>query len=936
MDALKYGYLDEGMHAGVKPFDNLSNRLQAAFVRLSKDEHLWQTDLQGALRDIASFLAAELEAGCVSVWQMQPQTRRVLCQLRFVAKGERFESDTSLAVAECTGVLGALGETRLISVPDVAESIRSCGIPVPPRLVGPNTGAVMLASLHEAGQLAGMLVVEQDVPRLWNREEQNFLVSVADLLSRLRVFHTLLNRERTYRAVFDAAGDAIFTITDGAIADCNAQALRLFGYPRERIIGELFGVFSPLQQSDGAPSVDKFGTYLMAAREEGPQTFEWTALNAEGIYVEVDVSLSAIWIDGRCQVTAIARDVTERRLTEQIRHASAEVLKHRNTALQVINNLANRLHGSTDAKAIAEETLRVLQVLQRAPLSLFYLYDTEHDCFDLMASVGYDRGPLIPRTRLVLRHSLSQHAIEQRSILHSEDIASDPRVDPDVRRYLLDAGILAQTSLPLMYHDQVLGVICLHFYECGNNFTETEYDTLRAISQTVALALANARHMHDLEFQATHDSLTNLPNRTQLHRDATQALRRIAGSERCLALLLLDLDKFKEINDTLGHRTGDQILKQVAQRLDLMLRGSNAMIARLGGDEFAIVLRDIDGDARAVEIAGQVLQSLREPLEVEGIFLEMGGSIGVAVYPRHGGTSHALLRCADVAMYAAKNSVEAVCLYDNSHDTHNPRRLAMITELGAAIRGNQMIVYYQPRYGLQNGRWCGCEALVRWQHPRLGFIPPGEFVQFAETSELIRPLTLWVARQAIMQLAQWLRDGLQISVSINLSTRNLLDVTLPEALAELLEQHDVPPGLLELEITETALMTDPERAMQVVHRLAALGMHMSIDDFGTGYSSLAYLKRLPLQFLKIDRSFVQDMLHDEQDAIIVRSTIGLAHSLGLQVVAEGVEDFATLERLREYGADEAQGYVLSRPQPPEHVWQVMQQPPQRDSGDRAA
>ncbi|MBS1211201.1 MAG: hypothetical protein H6R19_3599, partial [Proteobacteria bacterium] len=234
---------------------------------------------------------------------------------------------------------------------------------------------------------------------------------------------------------------------------------------------------------------------------------------------------------------------------------------------------------------------------------------------------------------------------------------------------------------------------------------------------------------------------------------------------------------------------------------------------------------------------------------------------------------------------------------------------------------------FQPRLALQSGQWCSCEALVRWQHPRLGFIPPGDFVQFAETSELIRPLTLWVARQAVMQIAAWHRSGLMVSVSVNLSTRNLLDVTLPDALAGLLRQYDVPPDALELEITETALMTDPERAMQVVNSIAALGMRLSIDDFGTGYSSLAYLKRLPLHSLKIDRSFVHEMLHDDQDTIIVRSTIGLAHSLGLQVVAEGVEDLPTLARLREYGCDEAQGFVLSKPQPAEQAGAIMLVPP---------
>lgn len=908
-------------------FDNLSNRLQAAFIRLTKDEHLWEADLHGALRDVTTSLASTLEVSRVSVWRYDSEANRLECQLLFRADRSVFESGAILPAVSCPHFFGALDEGRLLDVFDAANDLRVAEI-YPIRLRPEGVGAALIATLHEAGRLSGILCLEHvGSLRLWSRDEQGFVVSVADLVSQLRVFHALRNRERSYRAIFDAAGDAIYTITDGIYTDCNPQAQLLLGHPREVIVGKSPDDFSPQFQNDGSSSAEKVERLLKAAIDVGPQNFEWTHVTAEGARVEVDVSLSSIWLDGRCQITAIVRDVTEKRLAEQIRSASAEVLKHRNTSLQVINNLANRLHGSTDSKAIAEETLRVLQVLQRSPLSLFHLYDADNDEYELVASVGYNAEQVEQRRRMVLRRSLSQHAVDQRSILHSEDIESDPRMDPEIVHLLVADGIHSQTSMPLMYHDQVLGVIGLHFYDYGNNFSESEYDTLRAVSQTVSLALANARHMHDLEFQATHDTLTGLPNRTQLHRDATQALRRIAGSNRALALLLLDLDKFKEINDTLGHRTGDQILKQVAQRLEQALKPLDAMLARLGGDEFAIVLRNIDGDEAAMNIAVEILETLRHPLEVEGIFLEMGGSIGVAVYPRHGGTSHALLRCADVAMYAAKNTVGAVCLYDNSHDAHNPRRLAMITELGAAIRGNQMVVYYQPRYGLQEGRWCGCEALVRWQHPRLGFIPPGEFVQFAETSELIRPLTLWVARQAVMQLAQWLHNGMRISVSINLSTRNLLDVTLPEALADLLNEFEVPSEFLELEITETALMTDPERAMQVVHRLAGLGMHLSIDDFGTGYSSLAYLKRLPLSFLKIDRSFVHDMLHDEQDAIIVRSTIGLAHSLGLHVVAEGVEDVPTLERLREYGADEAQGYVLSRPQPAEQAMAVMLAPP---------
>jgi len=915
------------MHSAVEQFDNLSNRLQAAFIRLAKDEHLWRGDYLGALRDVTSSLAVTLDVARASVWQYDSPSNLLTCQLGFRAGLGDFESGDNIQVSDCPRFFSALNDGRLLDISDVQNDPRMGEI-LPPLLRDLPSGAALIATLSEAGHLSGILLLEYEGgPRVWRRDEQNFAISVADLLSQVRLLHTLKNHERTYRAVFDAAGDAILTITDGLYTDCNAQAQMLFGFSHDEIIGRRVEDLSPTTQNDGSPSAVKIAAYIQAAVEMGPQAFEWSHLAADGRRIEVEVSLSAMWLDDVCQITAIVRDVTERRLAEQIQRASAEILKHRNTSLQVINNLANRLHDSADSRVIAEETLRVLQVLQRSPLSLFHLYDPEKDRFDLVASVGYSAGKILERQRMDAEHGVNKFAILQRSILHCEDVGNDQCMDAEIGKMLLAGGIRAETELPLVYHDQILGVISLQFYDYGNAFSETEYETLWAVSQTVALALANARHMHDLEYQATHDTLTGLPNRTQLHRDTTNALKRIAGSNRSLALLLLDLDKFKEINDTLGHRTGDQILKQVAQRLQHVVGTMDALLARLGGDEFAIVLHEVEDDQQAMSMARKVLDLLRQPLEVEGIFLEIGGSIGVATYPRHGGTSHALLRCADVAMYAAKNSVETVCLYDNSHDAHNPRRLAMITELGAAIRGDQMVLYYQPRFALQQGRWCGCEALIRWQHPRLGFIPPGEFVQFAEASELIRPLTLWVARQAVGQLRQWLDAGMRLTVSINLSTRNLLDATLPDALAELLEEFDVPPELLELEITETALMTDPERAMLVVHRLAAIGMHLSVDDFGTGYSSLGYLKRLPLHFLKIDRSFVHDMLHDEQDAIIVRSTIGLSHSLGLQVVAEGVEDFATLERLREYGVDEAQGYVLSRPLAAEAAMAIMQSMP---------
>lgn len=915
------------MHPAADQFDKLSNRLQAAFIRLAKDEHLWSGDLYSALRNATTTLVEVLEVGRASVWRLNEDRSQLICQLLFRTDTQGFESGARLSVATCPHYFSILDEERLLEVPDAASDPRLAEL-FAKTLHPLNIGACLNAALHEAGKLAGVLCLEHiGSPRLWGREEQLFAVSVADLLSQLQVFHALKDRERSYRSVFDAAGDAILTISEGLITDCNPQALRLFGHARVNLVGMELGALSPEHQQDGSNSIDRGNEYVQAAIDIGPQSFEWTYLRADNHRFEAEVSLSAIWLAGRCQITAIMRDITERHLAEQIRQTSSELLKQRNLALQVVINLASELHRSTDRRAIAEETLRVLQLLLRSPLSSFQLINEESGCFEMIATTGYSDEQANTLRLIPIDRSLAGRALEEGRILSSPNIYDDSRILPEAIELLHKEGVSSLTFLPLIYQDKPLGVIGLQFRETGTELSDSELDILRAVCQTVSLALANAHNVQELEFQATHDSLTGLPNRTQLHRDATESLRWIAGSSRQLALLLLDLDRFKEVNDTLGHRTGDQLLKLVAERLQSSLEGMDAMLSRLGGDEFAILLRVVPNVDQATAMATRLVELLRQPIEVEGIFIELGGSIGIAIYPQHGGTSHALLRCADVAMYAAKSSVSSVSVYDNSHDAHNPRRLAMITELGTAIRGEQLVLHYQPRFQLQESRWCSSEALVRWQHPRLGFIPPGEFVQFAETSELIRPLTLWVARQAARQLSAWQKSGLQISTSINLSTRNLLDITLPDALAELIQEYDLQPGTLELEITETALMTDPDRAMQVVGRLAELGMRLSIDDFGTGYSSLAYLKRLPLHSLKIDRSFVRDMLHDDQDAIIVRSTIGLAHSLGLQVVAEGVEDLATLHRLREFGCDEAQGYILSKPQPAERARQLMQTPP---------
>ena len=431
--------------------------------------------------------------------------------------------------------------------------------------------------------------------------------------------------------------------------------------------------------------------------------------------------------------------------------------------------------------------------------------------------------------------------------------------------------------------------------------------TLRDVSERKQLERALTR-------QAFTDQLTGLPNRALLRDRAQQALRLAGRQGVTAALLLLDLDRFKEVNDTLGHHRGDLLLQQVAERLHGSLRGSDT-VARLGGDEFAVLLPQIAGVHEATVVADKLSAAIEAPFAVDGLSLDVDVSIGVAVYPDHASDPNELLQRADVAMYAAKATHASYTIYDPSLDQHNPRRLGLLGQLRRALAAGELVVHYQPRADVRSGRILGLEALVRWQHPEHGLLGPGEFVPLAETTGLIRPLTAHVMDAALRQCRAWQDAGRELSVAVNLSTRCLLDLTLPDQITALLEDTGVAPQRLVLEITESAIMTDPTRALEILNRLHVLGVQLAIDDFGTGYSSMAYLKSLPVDELKVDRSFVKHLRDNQSDAVIVRSTVDLGHNLGLRVVAEGVEDQATWQELATLGCDSVQGYYLARPMP---------------------
>lgn len=470
-----------------------------------------------------------------------------------------------------------------------------------------------------------------------------------------------------------------------------------------------------------------------------------------------------------------------------------------------------------------------------------------------------------------------------------------------------------------------LGIIAVMFRSPLED-TQLAENMLRIFAVRAAAELER-RHQHAaLEHLATHDSLTGLPNRLLLKLRIEAWLQDLSPGERRgrSALLLIDLDRFKEINDTLGHHVGDALLRKLAVRLqqEAARACGQALVCRLGGDEFAVWLADIRSREDAERVARAVLDAIHTPIDVEGTRLEIGASLGIALRPDHAADASGLLRYADVAMYAAKRQASGWAVYNAALDQHSPRRLALMTELGEAIRKSHLVLHFQPRVSISRQQLTGVEALVRWQHPTLGLVPPSQFVPLAEMSDSIRPLTWWVLEAALAQRGWWAAQGLSLRVAVNFSARHLLDDSVPAHVGRLLARYGTDPRELELEITESAIIADPDRAFDVLTRIQAMGVQLSIDDFGTGYSSLAYLKRLPLHALKIDLSFVSQMTRSERDAIIVRSTTNLAHNLGLTVVAEGVEDAATLEQLALCGCDEVQGFHVAPPMPGNvlHAW----------------
>lgn len=417
-----------------------------------------------------------------------------------------------------------------------------------------------------------------------------------------------------------------------------------------------------------------------------------------------------------------------------------------------------------------------------------------------------------------------------------------------------------------------------------------------------------------LEHQANHDALTGLPNRKMFYDRVQETIDSANTSNNPFAVLLLDLDRFKEVNDTLGHPTGDSLLQMIAEKLQAATPDTD-MIARIGGDEFALLLPSAASVSDALHASRKILEVVCKPFELADLTLEVAGSVGVAMYPQHGANGAALIKCADVAMYVAKRDQSGVEVYDEEKDQNSVRFLTLTGDLRRAIEDEQLVLHYQPKICLKTNRIIAVEALIRWIHPEHGFIPPDDFIDKAEQTGVIGPMTEWVLNTAMKQAYVWSQRGQTIDMAVNISARLLNDYEIVGLVREGLKKYAIPPASLILEVTENALMDDPAKAMEVITALSELGARISIDDFGTGYSSLGYLKDLPADEMKIDKCFVQSVHEDKSNETIVRSTINLAHGLGLKVVAEGIESEDISVLLADMGCDVGQGYMFSKPLP---------------------
>ncbi len=690
--------------------------------------------------------------------------------------------------------------------------------------------------------------------------------------------------------LYDFAPVGFFSFDpSGRILWANLSASRLLGVERTRLAMRQFKSFV----AEGERSI--FNAFIQKVfGQPGKQTCQLTLQSStpRPLCVRIEGVRSE---DGKeCRVAML--DIGEMiEATEKMRAAQAEtqkLLELSERSRRVLLNVTEDAHMAAQALRESEERLRL--ALDAARMGTFE-WDISHERITwsrLLEDLwGFKPGEF----------GGTYEAFAQR--VHPNDISG---INAEVTRCTTEHKPYAH-EFRVVWPDG-----STHWIAARGEFTFDENGQPSRMRGAVVEVTAHKQAEADIERLAYSDALTGLPNRTALRMHLEQSVQLAKNHARTMAILLLDLNNFREINDTLGHQNGDKVLVQLADRLRSALRPSD-IVARLGGDEFAVLLSRLADKDHINLVIAKVLAAMRQPLMIADVPLDVQTAIGIALFPDHGQDADTLLQHADVALYAAKEKNLTHLLYSRESDDYNPQQLALMGELRLAIQREELTLHYQPVVDIKTGKTVGVEALVRWQHPSRGLIYPDTFIPAAEKTGLIASLTTWVLANALRQQHRWQRAGIDLNVSVNLSVRNLQQPDIVDEVRDMLLSSGVSPEKLTLEITETAIMVDPDRAKEVLTELHNFGIRFAIDDFGMGHSSLAYLKNLPVDKMKVDKSFVMDF-KNPANAAIVRATIDLAHNLGLSVTAEGVEDESALNALGLLGCDHAQGYFLSRPQ----------------------
>jgi diguanylate cyclase (GGDEF)-like protein/PAS domain S-box-containing protein len=711
------------------------------------------------------------------------------------------------------------------------------------------------------------------------------------------------------------AEDAVILVDRAQIITLfNRGAEKIFGYASDEVVGKPLDLLIPARFMEAHRRyVALFGKETASARTMAERDQIW-GRRKDGTEFAAEASITRSGAGRRLSFGVILRDISERVATER-------KFERLNRALRVLTECNQALVRAESTPALLARLCEL--IVEIGGYRFAWIGFLEHDegkTVRPVAQTGDEAGYL---ERMAITWSDTARgrgptgtAAQTGAIQVSRNIHSDPRMAP-WRADALKRGYASSIAIPLICDGVVIGVLTIYAQE-PDAFDEDETQLLRQLAEDLAFGIATHRSNEErrraearAERLANFDGLTDLPNRARLTALLQEALEVARARRGALAVMNISMDRFKEVQDALGIRGADALLKEAARRLKAVA-GDERPLARVGGEFFGLVLPDA---GRVSETAADIHTAMSAPFDHAGVPVDLPATIGAALFPAHGAEPDALLVRADIAVRQARAAGVDFALYSGKAESESPQHLALLAELRRAIKADQLVLFYQPKIDVSTGRVSGAEALVRWRHPGRGIVPPNEFVPLAERTGLIRPLTYWVLKIVLEQLGRWRTSAIEVPVAVNISPNNLRD---PEFLDRLSSVHAKSGGridLLEFEITETALMEDPARSQETLARVRDLGIRVYIDDFGTGHSSLSYIATLPTHALKIDRSFVVKILEQEQHRAVVRAAVSLAKSLGLKVVAEGVETADQAAAAMRLGCDELQGYFFSRPLP---------------------